>query len=385
MMTAELTSAQTDERTPTPASAVESAGWLLRSAAIAAVAAGICAIILLPGLRGNAGEQVIGWADRATATLANFLSLLLAALVVWATVELMRLKGNVSVVTRIVLMGTSGLVTLMAMLALLAFRERLTPYQVIILMATPACVAAMFAAYDSALRPHTRAAAVLLLLVAFAALARLGAWVLAARATDHGDLFLFRVSRGVATAGVVFEALGQLLVVTWLGIKSRLAGQIGSTLALAGALLLTWGVARGATVRGAATWEYILHTALVDAPGLPPPYWVDAVATFLVPASLLLGLVAALQSRHVSTVAAPVALVLVSHGSFDAPLRALCAVAGAMWIALASGDDLTMWHSLLGDAEVRGADPPLVSSGVDEEVVGDDQANDEDGVPPEGA
>jgi hypothetical protein len=137
-----------------------------------------------------------------------------------------------------------------------------------------------------------------------------------------------------------------MVAVTWLTARSRSAGQLGATGALIAAFVATWGVARGVH-SGASPWQAILHTALADAPGVPPPYGLDAVATFLVPASLLLALVSAAQPKQVGGIVATVALALVSRGAFDAPLRALCAVAAAQWAALACVDERAMWRTLI--------------------------------------
>jgi hypothetical protein len=328
----------------TGSSPVEAAGWLLRAAALTAFVGGFAAVIVLPGARGNASEEVVVWADRVTATLAYFLAGLLTALLIWGGIELGRMRStNSPLLARIMLIVMASGV---ALTATQAFHERLpAPWSLV--LSAGASVAAIVAAYGAVLRPHTRAAAGLLLVLAFASVSRLGAWELAVRANERADLTLFHWSRGLATAGVVFEAFGQLIAVTWLGTRSRLAGQLGSTLALLVAFALTWGVAKGVH-SGAQPWQYVLHTALADAPGLPPPFGLDAVATFLVPASLLLALVAAAQPNQVTAVVASVALALVSHGAFDAPLRALCIVVAALWLTLASDDDVSMWQALLG-------------------------------------
>jgi hypothetical protein len=88
-------------------------------------------------------------------------------------------------------------------------------------------------------------------------------------------------------------------------------------------------------------------------PRVPSPYRLEPLATFLIPASLLLAFVSAAQPRQVVTVVAVVALALVSRGAFDAPLRALCAVTAAVWAALASGDGRAMWRTLLDDRKRR--------------------------------
>ncbi len=187
----------------------------------------------------------------------------------------------------------------------------------------------------------------MLALLAFGAVARLGGWWLAVYAGDAASVHLFSMSRGLATSGIFFEAAAQLVAVTWLSTRSRGGGlgQLGAFVALGGAVLLTWGVARGVH-SGAALWQAVLHTALADAPGVPPPYGLDALATFLVPASLLLAAVTALQPKQVVAIVVATALALVSRGAFDAPLRALCIVVAAYWAVLARTDEHAMWRTL---------------------------------------
>jgi hypothetical protein len=234
-----------------------------------------------------------------------------------------------------------------------ALRDRVPPFYAGVIT-VGAVVATIAAAYASAGSPHTRISAALLFVLAFAAISRLGAWALAIHAGDVASVRLFAASRGLATAGVLFEAAGQLLAVVWLGTRSRGGGpgQLASTVALAGAVTLTWGVARGVH-SDASLWQSVLHTALADAPGVPPPFGMDALATFLVPASLLLALAVAVQPRHSAGVLAALALALVSRGSFDAPLRALCAVVASFWAVLARTDEKAMWRALIHERDVR--------------------------------
>jgi hypothetical protein len=104
---------------------------------------------------------------------------------------------------------------------------------------------------------------------------------------------------------------------------------------------------------GAWFWQAVLHKALGDAAGIPSPYGLDAVATFLVPASIFLALVAAAQPRQVVAVVTALAFALLSRGAFDAPLRALCVVVAALWASLASSDERAMWRHLIDDRNRR--------------------------------
>jgi hypothetical protein len=298
-------------------------------------------LIVAPGVRGNASEQTVVTTERAAAGLAYFLDGLLVALLLWGALELVRTR-SIGAFTRVALIAAGAAVVAMTSPGL---RDRL-PVPLAVLVTAAAAVAAIAGAYASARAPHTRALAGVLFALAFAAVARLAAWELATAAGERGSVQLFGTSRILATAGVLFEASGQMVAITWLTARSRSAGQLGSTAALIAAFVATWGVARGVH-SGASPWQAILHTALADAPGVPPPYGLDAVATFLVPASLLLALVSAAQPKQVSAIVATVALALVSRGAFDAPLRALCAVAAAQWAALACADERAMWRTLM--------------------------------------
>jgi hypothetical protein len=236
-------------------------------------------------------------------------------------------------------------------LALPSLRDRPT-YQVLGALSVSAAVTSLAAAVATIRAPHTRALGGALILLSVAALARLVAWHMATWAGDSANLRLFAFSRDVATLAVLLAAGGQLVVVMWLGTRGRWIGQLASFLALVAAFLLTTAAAHGAQ-SGAPPWQALLHTALADAPGVPPPYAFDALATCLVPSSLLLGLVAASLTGQVAAIVSAMSLALVSRGSFDVPLCALCAVAAAQWGALASSDERAMWRTLIGDRKRR--------------------------------
>jgi hypothetical protein len=366
MTTADVTRADappSDRRTPpasvreTPPSPVVSFSWLLRTAAIASVAGGAMGVVVAPGMRGNANEPAVVVAEDFTNALACFALAALWALFLEGALDLLRAR-QVPAGLRAVLIGGGAAVVAISAAAL---RDRLAPPLALIVTAFTAVVA-LCAAYCGARAPHTRALSGVLVTFALAAIVRLGAWEIATRAGETANIGLFGWSRSLATAGVVLEAAGQLIAVTWLSTRGRWSGQLASTLALVVALVLTWGVARGVH-SGASLWQSVVHSALSDAPGVPAPYRLDALATFLVPASLLLALVSAMQPRQVVALVSTMALVLVSRGSFDAPLRALCAVGAAHWVVLAGADPKAMWRTLIDERARRLAD---AATGEDE-------------------
>ena len=181
--------------------------------------------------------------------------------------------------------------------------------------------------------------------LACAAVFRVAGWEVAMWASARGDVEWFRWSRVLMTSGLCFEALGQIVAVAWLGTRGRSMGQVGSTAALFAAFVLTWGAAKGMQA-DCTLWQSAAHTALAGAAGVPAPIGVDGLAIFVLPVSLFLALVYAVQPGPVVAVVAAGAMALVSRGAFDAPMRALCAVVAAEWAALAAADDRAMWRSM---------------------------------------
>jgi hypothetical protein len=182
--------------------------------------------------------------------------------------------------------------------------------------------------------------------MALASVARVGAWELAGDAGERGSTRMYDIAAAIATVGVVLEGLGQLAAAAWLGTRGGVAGRVLSNLAIAAAFLVTWGAARGVHP-GAATWQAILHTALADAPGTPPPFALSAVATFLACCAIFLGIVAISLRGQMVAVLAALGLTLLSRGTFDVPIRALAIVAAGQWLLLATVDDRSMWRALV--------------------------------------
>ena len=339
---------------PTPTTS----SWLLRTASFVAVAAAIAGTIVAPGLRGNASDATVHMADWASAFLAFLLAPMLMAVVLDGALQIMLSSAPPAV--RVGLVGSGASVVAISILA--GLRERL-PGQLTVILAASAAVAALAAASFAARGPHTRATAGVLFAFAFATLARVGAWVAATRAGDSANMELFATARNLATTAVVLEAAGQVIAFYWLGRRSRAYGQLGAFLAVAAAAAITLGVAPGGH-SGAPAWQAVVHSALGDPPGVPPAARLAALATMLVPSSMLLALAVTAQPGQVSAVVASMALVLVSRGAFDAPLRALCAVAAAQWASLACVDEHAMWKTLISDRRRR-----LAEEGIDDRPI----------------
>ncbi len=333
-----------------PGAALVTSAWLLRTAAFGAVIAGAMGVLIAPGVRGNGSDLAVLLSDWASGAFAYFLLGALVALFFEATLELIRMK-ELPVAPRMVLVCGGAVVVAISGAAL---RDRV-PAGLALAITAVTAVVALAGAFCGARAPHTRAVAAVLCAFALAALVRSGAWWVAARASDTGNLALLGWGRWLSSAGVMLEAAGQLVAVLWLSSRGRWAGQLGLTIALALAVALTWGAAQGVH-SGAAFWQSLAHSALSGAAGVQTPARLAAFAVFLVASSLLLAFVAASQPNQVVAVIAAMTLALVSRGAFDAPLRALSAVVAAQWVALACVDGQSMWRTLLDDRARRLAD-----------------------------
>jgi hypothetical protein len=326
--------------------------WLLRAASFVAVAAAIMGLIVAPGLRGNATDVSVHVADWASAFFAFLLASMLMAVVLGGALQVTLSPAPIAVRVGLVAGGATTVAITFA-----GLRERL-PGQLTVVLAASAAVAALASAGYAARGPHTRATAGVLFAFAFATIARVGAWVVATRAGDSASMELFATARNLSSTGVVLEAAGQVIAFYWLGRRSRSFGQLGAFAAVLAAVIVTLGVAKGGHA-DAAPWQAVVHSALGDPPGVPPSARLAALATMLVPSSMLLALAVAAQPGQVSIVVASMSLALVSRGAFDAPLRALCAVAAAQWAALACVDESAMWTTLISDRRRRLADDGL--------------------------
>jgi hypothetical protein len=307
------------------------------------VVATIFGLIVAPGLRGVASDAVVGPMNRFAWTLSYLMCGLVETTIILAAVELAR-ASRVSAFPRGVAIGASG-----AVLALMMPALALTlPAPAAIGLSISTILVCGASAGASLRRPHTRAVGLVLLAFAFAALIRVVSWEVVKTAGESSNVRLYRLGSGAATLALVVEGLGQMFAAAWLGTRSRLLGQALASAAVACAFLLTWNVARGAG-EFAAPWQAALHVALGGAPWLPQTTAMNALAVFLVVASILLALVAAVQPRPVTAVAFALSMGLLGRGSFDVPLRALAAAASGLWLMVASIDDRALWRSLVPD------------------------------------
>jgi hypothetical protein len=213
------------------------------------------------------------------------------------------------------------------------------------LLVLAAASASLVGALVGARAPHTRAAGIALGVFGFAALVRLLAWHLANYASLHASTGAWGFARTLSTIALVLEAIGQMTCAAWLGARGRITGQIGSAIALASAFFIVWASSRGG-LDTASPWQAMLHLSLMDTVGNPPPHFGTGIAIFINVAALALAGAVVSQHKPPAAITTALALVLVSHGGLDVPLRALAAVTATVWIMVTMPDQRALWRSI---------------------------------------
>jgi hypothetical protein len=321
-------------------------GWILRAVGLCAVAATVLGVIVAPGLHGSASDAVVNAWDHASAVFAYAMAILVSGGIVLSIVELVGSHRAETISGALIVAGSSLVVVLLVVSVARAYVAPDTPpqLQITLLVAVIASAVASTAGFRSAGGPHTRALSFVISSFALAALVRLAAWEMATLAGERANASLYAASRGLATVGVVVEAIGQLAAVVWIGTRGPW-GMAGSSFAAIGAFAVTWGAAYGGGV-DVPVWAVALHTSLAQVSVLPAPYALSGALSFLTASSVLLAAASLLLVEQHAAISAAFALALVSRGAFDAPLRALAIVAAAGWAAVAMFDERILWASL---------------------------------------
>lgn len=312
--------------TPSIRPTVGWAGSALLLTATVAVVAKITGVILAPAARGLFAASTVNLVETASGAFAYTLTALLVALVAGASFELAR-TTTLSVIARGSIVVATGLVIALASPAVI---ERLSAPPSVLL----ASVASMVALVGGAVvlrKPETRAVGTVLVLLGFCAMLRMTAWATAAMFVERGAPSI-AVARGFATAAIGLQAIAALLAAAWIGTRSKWRGRILANVAILVAFAATWIAERGSD--SPSSIEAVLRFALPSAAGLPSPYHLGSIASFLVPASILLGAVALFQPGRPAVIVA-LSLALLSSGAFDVPLQALLVTTSAQWAVLA--------------------------------------------------
>lgn len=313
--------------------------------AVVGAAAKLLGVLVAPGMRGVASQRAVELVELASATLGYTFAALLVALICAASFELARIR-KVGVFARGSVVALSGLVIALASPAVV---QRLYPAAALAL-ALVTSIVAIVASSATIRAAHTRALGAVLGLLALSGVLRPVAWEATALAGERASLGLYHAGRGLATGAVAVQALGAMLAAAWLGTRSRVRGRLLANSAIVVAFAITYLAAREAGDTPSAI-EAVLRGSLAHAPGAPAPYALASIAAFLVPATILLALVAVVQRAQPPAVLAALALALLSRGVLDVPLQALAMTAAAQWALLAMADERSAWAAMVRERD----------------------------------
>lgn len=313
---------------------------LLLTAVIGAVAK-LFGVLIAPGMQGIASQHAMEWTEIIAATLTFTFAALLVALICGGSFELARVK-RIGVGSRGSVVAISGLVVALASPAVV---QRLHTGAAIVL-AVVASAIALVAGISTARVAHTRIVGAMLCLVALAGMLRPIAWELTLFAGERASLGLYQAGRAFATCAVIAQVLSRVLAAAWLGTRSPWRGRALANGAVILAFAITYFALRD-TGEPPSTTAAVLRGSLSQISGVPLPSSLASIAAFLVPATILLTLVAVVQRTQPPAVLAALGLTLLSSGSLDVPLHALAVTAAAQWAMLAMVDDRSMWSSLV--------------------------------------
>lgn len=331
------------------------AGSALILTVMVGAAAKIFGVLVAPGMRGIASERAMVATETISATLGYTFAALLVALICGGSFELARAR-RIHVASRGTVVAISGLIVALASPAVV---QRLHPMAAIML-AVVASVIALVASIATVRVAHTRAVGAVLALLTLVGLLRPIAWEVTSQAGERASLGLYHAGRVLSTSAIVVQALATLLAAAWLGTRSRWRGRLLANLAIIVAFIVTY-LAAHDPGGPPSSIEAVLRGSLTQTSGLPMPYALSSIAAFLVPATVLLALVAIVQRAQPPAVLASIALALLSHGAFDVPLHALAITAAAQWSLLAMADERSMWAAMVRERELARPDAPPVS------------------------
>ena len=335
------------------AASIAWAGSALVLTAVVGAAAKLLGVLVAPGMRGVASQRAMELTELVSATLSYTFAALLVALICGGSFELAKVR-KIGVVTRGSVVAVSGLVVALASPAVV---QRLHTAAALAL-ALVASLIAIVASVATVRVAHTRAVGAVLGLLALSGVLRPVAWEVTALAGERASIGLYHTGRGLATCAVAVQALAALLAAAWLGTRSRTRGRLLANGAIILAFAITYLAAHDAGDTP-STIEAVLRGSLSQAPGTPLPYGLASIAAFLVPATILLALVAVVQRAQSPAVLAALGLALLSHGAFDVPLHALAVTAAAQWALLAMADERSMWTAMVRDREQASDSKPV--------------------------
>jgi len=207
---------------------------------------------------------------------------------------------------------------------------------------------AVLAAREAVRAPHTRALGVLLLTAGASAGLHVAASVLAWQAGERALYGLAVFARVLATASVVFDALTVFTAFAWLMTRQEKEAVWLARGAVFIACVVAW-TAVGASNSYGGFWPSLASRLLTRQVTSPPAYVWAPLRYVLETSAPLLALAVLLVRRQVPALVGALALLLIARPATDVPLSAVSLALAALFGALASRDDRSLWAVLLRD------------------------------------
>jgi hypothetical protein len=321
------------------ASHADTLGAATRILAWAGFGAVLFANLVVTGLRSVAGQRTVETSERIGTTLSYLLALLAAAFIFRAAYELIK-PQRMAVLPRFIV---AGLAVIGCALASPALGTRL-PQPIAVGIVVLTCAMALASSFLAVRALHTRAAGLVVGILAITGLLRMIAWYSLTRGVEDANPSRYGLGLSLATGAAIGEALAYLVAALWLATRGGPSGKVLVNVALALAIFLTWTSGGAPTDTG---FRSVVQTAMAEAVASGLPTASPTLTHFLVAASIFLGGAFVAQRRQAPLVVGALALSIFSRGMLDVPLRSFMMVAGSIGLVLAASDERTMWTQLL--------------------------------------
>jgi len=214
-----------------------------------------------------------------------------------------------------------------------ASSRHLSPEWLISLVGLSATLA-LASAMPALRAPHSRVAGLVLLTVTMGSLVSAAGRTIALYASQQVEATLFTVARGIATLGLLLDALSVAWVALWLARRLRLRGAWLIAGAVAVALAVAWTGQQG-DPEDVATWGLVAGRALAALTAHPDPFIGPGIRYFIEVLALILGAIT-LWFQRPAGVGATLSFALLARVSGDVPLCALMLMLAALSAVRAS-------------------------------------------------
>jgi hypothetical protein len=281
----------------------------------------------LPGSKAGIGS-VIAASDRLAAFLTQLFAFGGTMLAIRLGLASLR-ERTLGLFYRLLVVPATGCVVTLV----LASTTQPLDTRVTLLLACVSSLLAVAAAVRCLSVPATRAAGFVLALVGAAALTRLGAGLLAGRASEQALVTMFGAARAVATFAFVLDLASLAIVGLWLTGRQWTRGAIAFGVMLAFSALIAWGASRGSHY-DARLWQVLAARSLAELASNPAPLVVPQLRYAVEVLAWILALITLVSKQRSPWIKGAISATLLSRATADVPALALCLTLGALLASL---------------------------------------------------